>query len=141
MLYLESSALVKRYVAEAGTRLVQAAIDHDPYVATALITSVEVRAALAAASRAGRVEDLDRLVAAFLNDWAHFIVIQVDQALIDSAGELAQRHALRGYDAVQLAAALVAAQSARSAEVSFLVGTFDADLHRAAVAEGLSVLK
>lgn len=140
MLYLDSSALVKRYVAEDGTDLVQAAIRQDPYVATSLISAVEVRAALAAAARAGRISGtngLGRLVTTFRQDWQHHIVVGVDPALVDSAGELAERHALRGYDAVQLAAALVAAASA-AGPIGF--GTFDAALRRAAAAEGLALL-
>lgn len=140
MLYLDSSALMKRYVAEQGTDLVLAAVRADPYVATSLMSAVEVRAALAAAARASRIPDVAtyrRLVGTCHQDWARYIVIVVDAALIDSAGDLAERHALRAYDAVQLASALVAAASAAT-PIGF--GTFDVALRRAAAAEGLPLL-
>ena len=136
MLYLDSSAAVKRYVAETGTALVQAAIQQDPFVATVIITRVEVHAALAAAARAGRVLNLPALVATFRRDWSNHLVISIDNALVDHASDLAERHALRGYDAVQLAAALAASQAAGALRF----GTFDLALRRAALAEGLSLL-
>src|SRR5687768_9099048 len=131
MLYLDSSAIVKRYVAEAGTPAVQRAVALDPHVTTALLTQVEVRAALAAARRAGRFArgaDAQRASAAFASDWQHIITIDVDEALCESAASLAERHALRGYDAMQLAAALFGASTVPAGSLHF--GTFDGDLRR-----------
>ena len=54
------------------------------------------------------------------------------------AGELAWRHGLRGYDAVQLAAALAWREAASDAEGEIVFACFDNDLRRAAVAEGLA---
>ena len=51
LLFLDSSALVKRYVSEEGSAEVSAAIDADPNVVAAVITLTEVLAALAAAHR------------------------------------------------------------------------------------------
>ncbi len=136
MLYLESSALVKRYVLEVGTEIVQAAILADPFVATSMISAVEVRAALAAAARAGRIPDLTRLVGSFRGDWTRYIIIGVDAQLIDVASEGAERHALRGYAAVQLASALAVALTTPGLRF----GTFDTALQRAAMAEGLALL-
>jgi predicted nucleic acid-binding protein len=142
MLYLDSSALVKRYVAEPHSAAVQAAIRRDPYVATAIVSVAEVRAALAAAQRAGRIAtapDLARVTAQFRQDWSRYIAVGVDLAVVEHAGDLAERHALRGYDAVQLACAVVASQSGRrNRRVRF--GTFDAHLRAAAQAEGLALL-
>ena len=54
--------------------------------------------------------------------------------VVRHAGDLAERHALRGYDAVHLASALAAA-----ADDAVLV-TWDDDLGRAARAEGLAIV-
>ena len=68
------------------------------------ITLAEVAAALAAKHRApGGItqEQRDRVLSRFLQDCAeHFLLLPVDRSVIDRAVELAQRHRLRGYDAV-----------------------------------------
>src|SRR5438067_3024693 len=109
MLYLDSSAAVKLYVAEAGTTPVRAAVVRDPLIVTARISFVEVLAALAAAARAGRVADLAAVAASFRAHWPAYVIVEIDRALAEAAADLAARHSLRAYDAVQLAAALVAA--------------------------------
>ena len=58
-LYLDSSALVKRYVDERMSEAVRALMDEAPAAATALITHTEVGAALARAMRDGRLEEED----------------------------------------------------------------------------------
>lgn len=68
----------------------------------------EARAALAATGRAGRVSR-DRLPE--LRDtlellWQDVVRIEVTPSLADRAGDLAEEHALRGYDAVHLSSAL-----------------------------------
>lgn len=59
-------------------------------------------------------------------------VLDVDHALATAAGDLAESRALRGYDAVHLAAALALDPAA-------VVATWDLDLRRAAEMEGRSV--
>lgn len=59
--------------------------------------------------------------------------MDVDERLARTAGELAERLALRAYDAVHLAAAL------DIAEIDILMVTWDQDLAAAARAAGLSV--
>ena len=48
----------------------------------------------------------------------HFVLLPVDRLVIDRAVELTQRHRLRGYDAVQLATALVATETMQLQSVS-----------------------
>jgi len=142
MQYLDSSALVKRYVPEPDSANVRAAIRRDPHIASSIMSFAEVRAALAAASRAGRFassSDLARTVAQFRRDWSRCAAIAVDLTLVDAAGHLTERHGLRAYDAVQLASALVASRAGRRPRrIAF--GTFDANLRAAAAAEGLPLL-
>ena len=142
MQYLDSSALVKRYVPEPESGKVRAAIRQDPYVASSVVSFAEVRAALAAANRAGRFAgsgDVARAVAQFRQDWTYCTPIGVDFALVEAAGDLAARHSLRAYDAVQLASALAVSRAGRPIRrIPF--GTFDAALRAAAAAEGLPLL-
>ncbi|HZQ98770.1 MAG TPA: type II toxin-antitoxin system VapC family toxin [Chloroflexota bacterium] len=134
VLYLDSSAAVKLYVAEVGTANVRAAVAADPVIVTARITYVEIAAALAAAARLGRIASIGAVMGAFRAHWPAYVVVEIDRALAESAADLAARHALRGYDAVQLAAALAVA-GGNPATVRF--ATFDAALTSAADAEGL----
>ena len=68
-------------------------------------------------------------------EWDHLIRLQVTEALLRRAGALAWEHALRGYDAVHLAAALLW-RDALGQPVS--VATYDRQLWQAAAAVGLT---
>jgi hypothetical protein len=95
----------------------------------------EARAALAAASRAGRIDrpGLCRVVSDLDDATASMLLVGVDDVLAREAGQLAEEHALRGYDAVHLATALNGDGS------DLLVVTWDRDLARAALRCGHTV--
>ena len=142
VLYLDSSAIVPLYIAEPNTALVQrAAADAlaSDGLCSATITFAEVKAALARANRAGRFvgpNDHALVVEAFEQDWkAKFNTWAVSTKLARLAGELAEVHGLRGYDAVQLAAALTL--EVKLGDLEFL--GFDAELNDAAKAAGLKL--
>jgi predicted nucleic acid-binding protein len=67
----------------------------------------EGRAAVAAAHRGGRIDDLGYVdaVATFERLWAEMEGIELTETLARRAGVLAESHALRGYDAIHLASA------------------------------------
>ena len=135
--YLDTSALLKLYVDEAGSDAVWRALDDQP-VATCRITWAEACAALARREREFPAAEAtwslarDRLA----RDWPAFHVIEVTQALVAQAGEFASVFALRGYDAVQLAAGR-SVQAALDAPPMFLA--FDRRLNRAARLLGLGL--
>ena len=106
--YMDASALVKRYVAERWAEETREFCAKAEVVATSVVSRAEVGAALAKAVRLGAVQDeaARKAQAAFARDWPDFARIRVTEALVALAGTLALEHALRGYDAVQLAAAL-----------------------------------
>jgi len=138
ILYVDTSALVKVYVEEDGTLAVLARVDHAEAVATALVTYAEARAALARHRREGGITgaDLRRAVRELDRDWRAYNVVDLSDALVHSAGALAERHALRGYDAVHLAAALELRAVGGSVEFC----AFDGRLNRAARRERLVVI-
>ncbi len=141
MLYMDSSALVKRYVQEAESPAVVARIESAPIIGTALITRVEVPAALKKAVRTG---DMDRDEAEeahreFLEDWPDLTRIGVTEALAARAGDLAWLHDLRAYDAAQLAAALTWRDEREDPEDEIVFACYDIDLRRAAMAEDLEM--
>jgi predicted nucleic acid-binding protein len=95
----------------------------------------EARAALAAASRAGRINSrgLRRAVSDLDAATSSMSLVGVDETLARDAGRLAEEHALRGYDAVHLATAL------SGGDHELVVVTWDRDLARAALRRGRSV--
>ena len=108
LLYVDTSALFKRYVQEDESEAGLARIEEAPAVGTALITHVEVAAALAQAVRQERMGRREAREAEreFLRDWDDFTRIGVTETLAERAGRFAWQYNLRGYDAVQLAAAV-----------------------------------
>jgi predicted nucleic acid-binding protein len=108
MLYLDTSALVKKYVDEPHAEAVRQLISRQPMVAISIISRAEGAAAFSKAARIGSLT----LAAAeacrieFRREWKNYIRIRVTEALVARADELAWTFQLRGYDAVQLAAAL-----------------------------------
>ena len=107
IVYLDASALVKRYVAEVGSREVNALIAGASAAGTAAISHAEVASALA---KAVRMRLLSRKEAAaalqlFNSEWESLIRIQLTEVLLSRAATLAWEQGLRGYDAVHLAAA------------------------------------
>jgi uncharacterized protein len=95
----------------------------------------EARAAAAAAFRTGRIDarTLRSAVRAIDDLHAELRVIGIDGALAQFAGELAELHGLRGYDAVHLASAIAMQDPA------LVMATWDRDLADATVACGYAV--
>ena len=138
IVYLDASALVKRYVAERGSRETGDLCAKAQIVATSLISRAEVAAALAKAVRLGIVEpDSGRKAQrTFASQWPDFAKVPVTEALVARAEALAWDSALRGYDAVQLASALTWQESV-GAEAT--LATFDRQLWDAGKQVGLQV--
>lgn len=137
ILYLDASALVKRYVHEAGTDDVARAIAGADVVGTSLISRAETAAALAKALRVGalEVEEAKQAMKLLRGEWPDYVRIQVTEILIARADVLAWEQGLRGYDAVQLASALVWHESLQQPVV---FATYDRRLWRSAAESGLA---
>ena len=136
--YLDASALVKRYVAEVGTKEVQALLDQVTIVGTATITRVEVTAALAKAVRMRILsrQEASAALKGFYEDWSSLERLQVTELIISRASVLAWEKGLRGYDATHLASALVWQEIL---EEPVIMATFDRRLWEAARSTGLTV--
>lgn len=124
MLYLDASALVKRYVEEQGSEELLAAMNEATGWSMCRIGFVETVRAVALAG--GR-----RAVKRVESDWLAFDVVEVDRELAEQAAELAISTELRSLDALHLAAALVLPAE------DLTVATWDVRLHRAARDRGL----
>ncbi|MBK6431509.1 type II toxin-antitoxin system VapC family toxin [Candidatus Amarolinea dominans] len=110
--YLDTSALVKRYVAEDGSRWLETAIfqSTDNMVLISRITVVEMRSALARRRREASIQPhdhADALSALSEDCLLRYPFVELESPVVDLAGELLDQYPLRAYDAVQLASALV----------------------------------
>ena len=137
ILYLDTSALVKLYVREAGTSETRVRVGEASLVATSRVAYPEARAALARRQREAAITQraLARAVSALDRDLGRFVVVELSAKVAKRAGELAERRGLRGFDAIHLASAL---------EVEELTGLmpdfycYDVRLREAASDEGLA---
>ena len=136
IVYVDASALVKRYVTEVGSADVNALTAGAGAVATALVTRAEIASAFARAVRVGVIDDVGgrRAQRRFSRDWPDLVRVPVTETLVARAEALAWAHGLRGYDAVQLASALTW-QDALGQEI--VLATFDRQLWEATPHAGL----
>ena len=143
--FVDSSALVKRYVQETGTSWVRGITRRRPstVIYIARITAVEVPCAIAR-RRKGRTLTPRRASSILRRFRQHldgrYTVAEVTIPLLDDAMRLGIKHALCAYDAVQLAVALEVNrfhQAGGSGPVTLV--SADQALNTAAAAEGLAV--
>lgn len=134
ILYLDTSSLVKLYVEEEGSPAVRALVDKAAVSATAVIAYAEARSAFARRFRERSLTraEAGRVKAALDLDWPHLLTMDINQGIAQQAGELAEKHALKGFDGLHLACYL-ALRSLVAEEVEF--SSFDAALDAAARAE------
>ena len=138
ILYLDASALVKRYIAEPGSDEVAQRIAAAAGVGTSLISRAETSAALAKAARMGALtrEAAAAALQVFRSEWPLLIRVQATELVLTRADALAWELGLRGYDAVHLASALIWQEGLGEAVT---LATFDRQLWDAAHAQGLAV--
>jgi len=131
-LYLDTSSLVKLYVAEPGSDAVRKLVKAASVVATSTIAYTETRAALARRrrERALRPKAFASAKKTFEAEWPKYFTVDVTSALCRQAGEFAERYRLRAYDSVHLAAFAEVAREAGLRDTRF--SSFDDALNRAA---------
>lgn len=143
--FFDSSAIVKRYVNENGSNFVDALADvkSGNLILLARITRVEVAAAFARRLKNNSISSADaqNALAAFQHDLSNnYFTVEITPILLSIAINLATKHALRGYDAVQLAAALEANdESIANGLQPLTLVSADTELNTAAQSEGLSI--
>lgn len=126
-LYLDASALVKRYVEEVGSDAIVAAMNRAESCFICRVGYVETVRAVA---RGGVPADVARAK----RDWPSLRVVEADSDVAERAASLSLNTGLRTLDALHLAAALTLPAN----QVVF--ATWDRDLHRAAREQGLLTL-
>ena len=133
--YLDTSALVKLFLVENGSRSAREIWDSSVHVATSRVAHAELACALAAAVRDRRyVEarvDRDVVDGAFLHDRAE--LVEADERIVGLAAIVGVRHGLSSLDAIHVASAM------RLADFDPVLVSWDERQRHAARAEGLSV--
>lgn len=130
-LYVDSSALLKRYVDEPDSDVADALLRSDPSLVTGRHSVVEVRRNLARLL-AGR--DLASARSAFVADLEVLAIVELDDVTCNAAAQIAELTGVRTLDALHLAAA----RRIGGPAVPFL--TFDVRQAQAARALGLTVV-
>lgn len=138
ILYVDTSSLLKCLIDEPHSAEVLEWVDAAETLATSRVTYLEAAAALARRRRAGDMTaaTLRSTLRRLAGRWADFMLVDLAEI---RAGGLAVRHALRGFDAIQLAAAVTLQSAVGTRGLAF--SSFDDRLARAAADEGLIVLE
>lgn len=126
--YFDTSSIVPLLIEEPGSETAGRLWDEADRVVSIRLVYAEGHAALAQAERGRRLDrrHLRRAVTDLLTLYGQLDLVEVTDALVRRAGSLAETHALRGYDALHLAAAEVVNDN----ELVFVSG--DANLCQAA---------
>lgn len=137
ILYFDTSALVKGYIQEEGSKEVLTLLDEvDNLFGSIILTQVEMAAAIqravramgsSSASASGAWQD-------FMDDWPSFTRLTVSPMTIERASGIAWNYGLRGYDSLHLAAAQLWQETLGK---QITLATFDRELWFAAQKAGM----
>ena len=133
--YWDSSALIKRYVEEDGSKLIRRIGEGRPNF-TAALSHAEILATFYRLRRDGRASqsELEQLLGGFSDDWKNLLIVAYGKQVQNTAEKSIARSPLKGADLVHLASALKLVEE--GLEVVLL--TFDLRLEKAAQDHGLS---
>lgn len=133
--YFDTSAIVKLVVNEDGSAEAGALWDASDVAVTSRLAYAEARVAITSAVRGGRLsrQSLTGVKLALEDRFQELDLIEVTDDVVRNAGDLAEEHALRGYDAVHLASALAMGPD------GLVLATWDEDLARAGRRVGLGL--
>ena len=138
ILYLDTSAWVKLYVREPGSKELRAWTTKAEAMATSVVAYPEARAAFARLKAQGiSTETKHQQRLAQLNlDWGNLLRIELVPAVVRTAGDLAEVYGLRGFDSIHLASALWLKEKTTA---DFYFAVFDQRLRAASERAGLVV--
>lgn len=113
IIFLDTSAWIKFFIDEKGTSEIQEFIidkssSEENTFSTSAITYAEMYATLKRALNSDRIteEQCNQIKNEFEEQWENVDIPLVNTTLVKSSGKLAEKYALKGCDAFQLASAL-----------------------------------
>lgn len=112
VIYLDTSSLVKLYVEEEDSPDVAGLVKASKITATSMIAYPEARAALARRFKENmfKPREYRRLISFFNEDWENYMIIRLTKNLVSLAGDLSEKHGLRGFDSIHLSSAMTLCQ-------------------------------
>lgn len=139
IVYLDTSSLVKLYVEETGSEKIKDIAYNATVISTSKVAYAEARAAFARKQKEDgfSITNLRKIVEDLNRDWESYFIIEITDGLIRSAGDIAEKHLLRGFDSIHLASAIILKDKTGS-EIYF--SSNDARLNRAAEKEKIPIL-
>jgi uncharacterized protein len=142
--FIDSSGLAKRYVNEVGSAWVLGLFNStsNNKIFIVAITGVEIIAAIARRSRGGSISSTNTktLCNQFRSDYqTDYQIVEITNNIIASGMILAETYSLRGYDAVQLAAACAINALCLTKNISLTFVSSDNELNIAALGESILV--
>ena len=137
ILFLDTSALVKVYIAEPGSERMREAVARDEPKAASALAFAEMHATFARRrwEELLLASELEQIQRSFGADWETVTQIEVGDAVLRLVPGLCERHPLRGADAGHLASALLLHEDG----LEILFAGSDRPLLAAAAAEGLPI--
>ncbi|HEX9756873.1 MAG TPA: type II toxin-antitoxin system VapC family toxin [Nitrospiria bacterium] len=139
MIYLDTSALIKRYITETGSDKIRSLFTSQDHLATSKVAYVEVYAAFTRRKREGDLPSMryQQVCRLFEREWPAYLVIELHDDILRLSRDLIKKHPLRGLDAIHLASAKLIKQKI-SKETIF--GCADNRLLNSAKSEGFKLL-
>jgi len=139
ILYLDTSALVKRYFRESYSDEILSAWKVAAQIVTSFVAYAETMASIYRKKREARLDDLliREIAGSFRRDWESFIRVEVNEELSEYIDRVVEGYPLRGFDAIHLASALAIHKVFPD---DFVFACFDDRLACAAKSEGLQVM-
>lgn len=136
ILYLDTSAILKRYFQEPFSEDVATTWNSAEAIVSSSVAYAETMATI---YRKEKEEDLESqiiqgTIEKFKNDWNSFIQVKVTNDLNRYLDDMLKKYALRGFDAIHLASAVTIYEKF---PVDFFFACFDHRLNHAAKLEGL----
>jgi len=138
IVHLDTSAWVKLYVREDGSKELHKLIRRAEALAASVVAYPEARAAFARLKAEGLTSDAkhQQRLAQLNMDWENMLRVELTPTIVRSAGDLAEVYGLRGFDSIHLASALWLKEKTKT-PLRFAV--FDQRLKAATVRAGVIV--
>ncbi len=139
ILYLDTSALLKKYFQETGSDEVISRWKEATGIVTSSVAYAEALASIYRKKREVKFNRgiFEKILHLFRRDWNSLIRVEVTDELNDWIDKMVSRYPLRGFDAIHLASALIVHDKLSE---NFLFVCYDNKLLQAAQSAGLKTL-
>lgn len=139
MIYLDTSALIKRYIWESGSEQIRQVFRDNVLIITSKIAYAKIYAAFTRRMREGHLTRVRyRQISRFFElEWPAYLIVEVHDEVLHLSRDLIKKYPLRGFDALHLASANSLRQHLKT---SITFGGADQRLLESAKAEGFKLL-